>query len=148
MPTRYPGSPAETAALDAYIKLMRAAESLTARAGGVMAAAGLTIGQFGALEALLHHGPLCQRDLGQKLLRSGGNVTLVVDNLGKRNLVTRKRVPDNRRMMKVELTPAGRRLLQRLLPRHVEAVVAEMSVLTPTEQEDLGRLCRRVGRRE
>src|SRR2546422_11182657 len=54
MPTRYPGTPAETVALDAYIKLMRAGESLTARAGGVMAADGLTIGQFGVLEALLH----------------------------------------------------------------------------------------------
>ena len=43
-----------------------------ARVGGVMAEAGLTIGQFGVLEALLHHGPLCQRDLGQKLLRLGG----------------------------------------------------------------------------
>ena len=56
MPTRYHGTPAETAALDAYIKLMRAAESVTTRVGGVMAAAGLTIGQFGVLEALLHHG--------------------------------------------------------------------------------------------
>jgi hypothetical protein len=64
MPTRYPGTPAETAALDAYIKLMRAAEAVTVRVGGVMTDAGLTIGQFGVLEALLHHGPLCQHDLG------------------------------------------------------------------------------------
>ena len=37
MPTRYPGPPLETTALDAYIKLMRAAEAVTARVGGVMA---------------------------------------------------------------------------------------------------------------
>jgi len=70
MPTRYPGTPVETAALDAYIKLMRAAEAVTTRVGSVMDTAGLTIGQFGVLEALLHHGPLCQRDLGKKLLRT------------------------------------------------------------------------------
>jgi MarR family 2-MHQ and catechol resistance regulon transcriptional repressor len=145
---RYAGTPHEARALDAYLKLVRAAQTVAARAHRHLALEKLTFSQFAALDVLFHLGPMCQRDLGQKLLRSGGNVTLVVDNLGKRNLVTRKRVPDNRRMMKVELTPAGRRLLQRLLPRHVEAVVAEMSVLTPTEQEDLGRLCRRVGRRE
>ena len=54
MATCDPGTLAETAALDAYIKLMRAAEAITARVGGVMAAAGLTMGQFGVLEARLH----------------------------------------------------------------------------------------------
>jgi hypothetical protein len=70
MPTHYRGSTQEKAALDAYIKLMRAAESVTARLEPLMRAADLTVGQFGALEALLHLGPLCQRDLGRKLLRS------------------------------------------------------------------------------
>src|SRR5919197_343277 len=92
MPTRYPGTPGETAALDAYIKLMRAAEAVTARVGGVMAAAGLTIGQFGVLEALLHHGPLCQRDLGHKLLRSDGNTAGGVGNLVRRGPVAPQRL--------------------------------------------------------
>lgn len=48
----------EVAALDAYIKLMRAADSVTARLEPVMGSAGLTVGQFGTLEALLHLGPL------------------------------------------------------------------------------------------
>lgn len=63
MPTHYRGSAQERAALDAYIKLMRAADSVTARLDPLMRAADLTVGQFGALEALLHRGPLCQRDL-------------------------------------------------------------------------------------
>src|SRR5688572_25801721 len=107
MPTRYPGTPGETAALDAYIKLMRAAEAVTARVDGVMAAAGLTIGQFGVLEALLHHGPLCQRDLGVKLLRSDGNTAVVVANLVRRGLVAQARRRDDRRFVTVTLTDAG-----------------------------------------
>src|SRR5260370_7975548 len=75
MPTHYRGTAQERAALDAYIKLMRAADSVTARLDPLMRAADLTVGQFGALEALLHRGPLCQRDLGRKLLRSGGDIT-------------------------------------------------------------------------
>src|SRR6266545_6552392 len=90
MPTHYRGSLQERAALDTYIKLMRAAESVTARLEPLMRAADLTVGQFGALEALLHLGPLCQRDLGHKLLRSGGNTTIVVGNLARRGT----RAPD------------------------------------------------------
>ena len=58
MSTHCRGSKKEIRALDAYIKLMRAAESVTDRTSRHLAAAGLTISQFGVLEALLHLGPL------------------------------------------------------------------------------------------
>jgi MarR family 2-MHQ and catechol resistance regulon transcriptional repressor len=145
MPTRYPGTPAETAALDAYIKLMRATEAVTARVGGVMAAVGLTIGQFGVLEALLHHGPLCQRDLGQKLLRTDGNTAVVVGNLVRRGLVDQARRRDDRRYVTVSLTVTGRQLIMDIFPRHVAGLVREMGRLSRAELGELGRLCRRLG---
>src|SRR5262245_35821819 len=133
MPTRYAGTPSETAALDAYIKLMRATEAVTARTAGVMAAAGLTIGQFGVLEALLHHGPLCQRDLGAKLLRSDGNTTVVVSNLARRGLVQQVRRRDDRRFVTVRLTEQGQQLITDIFPRHVAGLVREMSMLGRAE---------------
>src|SRR5262245_29774782 len=145
MPSHYRGPQQEVRALDAYIKLMRAADSITARVDGVMSAAGLTIGQFGVLEALLHLGPLCQRDLGRKLLRSNGNVTVVLNNLGRRGLVRRTRRTDDRRFITVTLTGKGRRLIGGIFPRHVAKVVGEMNVLAGDEQDALGRLCRRLG---
>jgi MarR family 2-MHQ and catechol resistance regulon transcriptional repressor len=145
MPTHYPGTPQETAALDAYIKLMRAAESVTARLDPLIVAAGLTVCQFGALEALWHLGPLCQRDLGRKLLRSSGNVTVVVGNLARRGLVRRVRRREDLRFVTVTLTDRGRRVIGDLFPRHVAQVVREMSRLTRPEQQELGRLCRLVG---
>jgi MarR family 2-MHQ and catechol resistance regulon transcriptional repressor len=146
MPTHYRGSPTERAALEAYIKLMRAAESVTARLEPLMRAADLTVGQFGALEALLHLGPLCQRDLGRKLLRSGGNTTVVVGNLARRGLVRRTRRADDHRFVTVALTDRGRRLIGGVFPRHVRHVVHEMGALSPAEQAELGRLCRQLGR--
>ncbi len=127
---------------------MRAAESVSARAHRHLAEEGRTVGQFGVLEALHHLGPLCQRDLATKLLRSGGNITLVVDNLEKEGLVGRRQDARDRRLLNVHLTPKGRRHIGRLFPRHAAALVAEMQVLTPREQETLGRLCRRVGKGE
>jgi MarR family 2-MHQ and catechol resistance regulon transcriptional repressor len=147
MPTHYRGRPDEVAALDAYIKLMRAADSVTARLEPVMASAGLTLGQFGTLEALLHLGPLCQRDLGRKLLRSDGNITVVVNNLAHRGLVRRVRRRDDRRFITVSLSAKGRRLIESLFPGHVALVVREMEPLSRREQAELGRLCRLVGRR-
>src|SRR6267143_452594 len=146
MPTHYRGSAQERAALDAYIKLMRAADSVTARLDPLMRAADLTFGQFGALEALLHRGPLCQRDLGRKLLRSGGNITVVVGNLARRGLVRRHRGPQDRRFVTVTLTDKGRRLIGGIFPRHAQYVVREMRALSLADQAELGRLCRRLGR--
>jgi MarR family transcriptional regulator, 2-MHQ and catechol-resistance regulon repressor len=145
MPTHYRGSAQERAALDAYIKLMRAADSVTARLDPLMRAADLSFGQFGALEALLHRGPLCQRDLGRKLLRSGGNITVVVGNLARRGLVRRHRGPRDRRFVTVTLTDKGRRLIGGIFPRHVRHVVRELGALSPPEQAELGRLCRQLG---
>lgn len=145
MPTHYRGSAQEKAALDAYIKLMRAADSVTARLEPLMRAADLTVGQFGTLEALFHLGPLCQRDLGRKLLRSGGNITVVVGNLARRGLVRRTRGPQDRRFVTVTLTGKGRRLIGRMFPRHVRHVVREMGALSLPEQAELGRLCRQLG---
>ena len=96
MGTHHQGPLHEIRALDAYIKLMRAAESISARIHRHLQEADLTVGQFAVLEALFHLGPLYQRDLCEKLLKSGGNITMVVDNLEKRGLVTRQRPEHNR----------------------------------------------------
>ena len=97
MRQRYRGTSKEMKALSAYVKLMRAAESITARAHRHLSSFGLTISQFGVLEALFHLGPLSQKDIGQKILRSSGNITMVIDNLEKRGLVRRERDRQDRR---------------------------------------------------
>lgn len=148
MATHYQGTEAEIRALDAYIKLSRAADSLTARIHRHLDASRLTISQFGVLEAIFHLGPLTQRDLAQKLLKSGGNMTLVIDNLEKRGLVRRDRQQKDRRCILVHLTKAGQALIEKVFPDHVAAIVAEMSILSEPEQEELSRLCRRLGKQE
>ena len=148
MGTRHRGPAEEVRALDAYVKLMRAAESTSARLAGLLAEARLTESQFGVLEALHHLGPLHQRQLGEKLLRSSGNITVVVDHLEQRGLVRRQREAEDRRFVRVHLTPEGQRLIGQVFPRHVANVVAQLGVLTPAEQEELGRLCRKLGLQE
>ena len=91
MPTHYHGTPDEIRALDTWIKLTRAVDSFGARLADAGTCADVTVSQFGVLEALHHLGPLRQGEISAKLLRSGGNITLVVDNLEARGLVRRER---------------------------------------------------------
>jgi MarR family transcriptional regulator, 2-MHQ and catechol-resistance regulon repressor len=134
--------------LNTYTKLMRAAESVTNRVGRNMSAAGLTISQFGVLEALLHKGPLCQRDIAVKILKSTGNITLVIDNLEKQGLVTRERSTEDRRYFTVSLTQRGAEVIGAAFATVEAAIKAEMSALTAAEQETLGKLCKKLGLRE
>ncbi len=145
MPTHYQGAPEEVRAFDALVKLTRAANAVNSRLDALFAEAKLSTSQFGVLEALLHLGPLCQKDLAAKLLKSDGNLTMVVGNLEKRGLVTRTRDPQDKRLLNVQLTVAGRRLIRSLFPRHAANVAAAFAALTPAEQETLGKLAKKLG---
>jgi len=146
--TNYKGPKDEVRALSAYVKLMRAAESMTARIHRHLVSVCLTISQFGVLEALYHLGPLSQAEIAKKVLKSSGNITMVIDNLEKRGLVKRERKQDDRRFYSIQLTVSGNKLIAELFPRHAERIMKEMGALSPAEQEALGQLCRRLGLQE
>ena len=145
MPTHYQGSQDAQRALDVFIKLSRAADAVETRINCHLAKAGLTVSQFGVLEALHHLGPMCQRDIARKILKSSGNITMVIDNLAKRDLVRRERDKQDRRMVFVHLTDAGKKRIEELFPKHVAIVEREIGVLSPDEQDQLQALCRKVG---
>jgi MarR family transcriptional regulator, 2-MHQ and catechol-resistance regulon repressor len=145
---RYRGSESEVLALSTFVKLSRAANTLSARLARGLADSDLTESQFGVLEALYHLGPLHQCDLAEKILRSSGNMTLVIDNLEKRGLVERRRSADDRRFVSIHLTGTGSDLIARVFPAHARAITDEMSALEPEEQRTLGRLCRQLGRKQ
>ena len=135
-------------ALNTYTKLMRASESVTSRVSRTMTAADLTISQFGVLEALHHKGPLCQRDIAAKILKSSGNMTLVIDNLEKRSLVKRERDNIDRRFLTIHLTESGAELIATVFCQVEAAIVSEMAALSAGEQTELGMLCKKLGLRE
>jgi MarR family 2-MHQ and catechol resistance regulon transcriptional repressor len=145
MGTHYQGTAEEKLALDSYIKLARAAESVGRRVNDHLQEVRLTTSQFGVLEALYHRGPMQVGQLGEKILKSSGNMTLVIDNLEKRGLVRRDRREDDRRCVEVYLTAEAGELIEQLLPGHVAGIVAAFAVLTAEEQATLAALCRKLG---
>ena len=147
MRERYRGNKEEARALRTYVKLMRAAESVTSRTHRHLSETGLTISQFAVLEALYQLGPLSQREIGQKILRSSGNITMVIDNLEKTGLVRRERNEADRRFFIVHLTDKGDNLINKIFPPHATVIAKDLGVLTAAEQDTLGSLCKKLGRK-
>lgn len=97
------------------------------------------------LDALFHLDFRSQCDLATHILKSGSNITMVVDNLEKAGLARRERSLEDRRFINVHLTDKGKKLLVEIIPHHSKAVEDEMSALSSREMEKLGRLCVKLG---
>jgi MarR family 2-MHQ and catechol resistance regulon transcriptional repressor len=145
MPSRYQGSAREKRALAAFINLQRAANTVQSQAMRHLDQHGLTPSQFAVLEALHHVGPLCLSELAQKILRTGGNLTMVVDNLERSGYVKRVQSAKDKRFIRAEITDTGRRLIASVFPEHAAQITDLMSRLSSDEQDSLRELCRKLG---
>jgi MarR family 2-MHQ and catechol resistance regulon transcriptional repressor len=145
MPIHHRGSAEEIQALGAFVKFSRAADALQSAVLRSLMAEDLTPTQFGLLEALYHLGPLRPKVLGQKLLKSGANITTVLDNLEKKGLLRRQASDQDRRSLVVHLTPKGRKKIAGIFPRHAQAITRLLSHLNAAEQSELSRLSKKLG---
>ena len=146
MRPKAPTNEQQRTVLKTYAQMMRATDAVTHRMHAHLAVHRLTLSQFGVLEALYHKGALCQRDIGQKILKTSGNMTTVIDNLEKRKLVVRERDLADRRRMTVKLTPAGFALIDTIFPTHAAIAEKTFAVMEPGELMTLGKLLKKVGK--
>ena len=146
MPTHYSGARAEMRTLNTFIKLTRCTNSLLSRLAERNTIGDLTWSQFAVLEALYHLGHMTQGEISTKVLKSGSNMTTVIDNLERDSLVRRERDANDRRVIHVHLTEAGIGTVEAVLPGHIAALVDEFKVLSASEQETLGELCKKLGK--
>ncbi len=145
MAKRYSGNGEELLQVDAYVKLMRCADTVQGILARNAEANGLTLSQLGVLEILLHLGAQNQKDLAGKILRSGANMTTIIDNLEKRNFVRRLRTEADRRNIRIELTPEGKTAIETIFPLHMNNIYRMLSALSEEELKTLANLSRKLG---
>ena len=145
MGSQFNGSKKTKEALNSYIKLIRSAESLSSRINLQLSEYGLTESQFGVLDALLHLGPMKHKEIGKKILKSGGNITMVINNLERRELVQRKRGVQDKRQFIIHLTSKGKSKILETLPHISKSIKKHFEILNKEEQRELQRLCKIVG---
>lgn len=129
-----------------FLVLWKAARALERRAQESIANTGLGQTDFAILEALLHKGALPVNALGRKVLLTSGSITSAVDRLEARGLVARSDDPSDRRVRRVALTAAGRRVIAPAFDRHAAELDEVVSVLTRAERTTLVDLLRKLGR--
>lgn len=133
-------------ALSTWVKLARAFSSVNKKSVENIRTFGLTQPQFAVIEVLGHLGPLKVGEICDKMLVSGGNMTLVLDNIEKLGLLERIHSKEDRRAINVQLTKQGQELFDKIFESHAEHISKIMSVLDGEEQKQLGDLLRKLGK--
>lgn len=134
-------------ALSMWVKLVRAANTFQSLTAKDIARYNLTVAQFGVIETLGHLGPMTVGQICSKKLSSGGNMTVVVDNLEKEDYVERCANPDDRRSTVIKLTPKGIAKFSEMFPSHAQYVEEMCSVLSDKELQELSDLLKKLGLR-
>ena len=131
-------------ATSVWVRLLKA-HSLLLREVRRRVPAPLTLPQFDVLAQLYRGGAMTPGELTRELLVTAGNVTGIVERLTRMGLVSRHRVPEDGRAVRVRLTPRGRQLMSRAIPRHRREVAALLSVLPAGELKRLRLLLGTLG---
>ena len=105
----------------------------------------VTHGQFRVLRTLDRTGhALRLSELAAQLGIVPRSATSVVDDLEAAGLVERQPDPNDRRATLVDLTPDGRQILNTLREKRRDVAAAQLSRLTPAEQQTLTKLLQRL----
>ena len=129
-----------------WLVFMKAFQALLPHAARSIKRTELGDSDFRVLEALLHKGPLPVNTIGPKVWLTPGSISVAVDRLVKKGLVSRKDHPDDRRVRQVELTAKGRALIARGFQEHSAAMETSVRVLSKNERLTLLRLLKKLGK--
>lgn len=107
---------------------------------------GLNPSEFGALEVLYHKGPLPVQTICDKVLIASSSMSYVVENLIKKNYIVKVRKLDDKRIHIVHLTDTGKKLMDRIYPKHVAKLRQFIEILSMDEENTLQNLLKKIGK--
>src|SRR5712691_762795 len=136
----------DSSGVHVWLVFMKAFQALIPHAAGSIRRTELGDSDFRVLEALLHKGPLPVNTVGPKVWLTPGSISVAVDRLVKKGLVSRKDRAEDRRVRQVELTAKGRALITRGFREHAAAMENAVAVLSKKERLMLLRLLKKVGK--
>jgi MarR family 2-MHQ and catechol resistance regulon transcriptional repressor len=133
-------------ALSLWVKLARASDTMAMLTAKDIDRCGITVSQFGIMETLGHLGPMKIGEICSKKLMTGGNTTVVVDNLEKQGLIERIKDPEDRRASIIRLTAKGEEKFKQMFPAHATCVEQLVwSSLNEDEIHQLSELLKKLG---
>ena len=106
----------------------------------------LRLTEFGILQQLSESGPTPMVRLSDENLVTKAAMTVIIDEMESKGLVRRARDSSDRRVVNVQLTPAGKKLFIAARRRHEEVVAGLVSTLEPDEIRALIRSFEKLNR--
>jgi MarR family 2-MHQ and catechol resistance regulon transcriptional repressor len=146
MKRKQPAHRQDSTGVHIWLVLMKVFQALFPHAEESIKRTQLGDSDFRVLEVLLHKGALPVNTIGPKVWLTPGSISVAVDRLVKRGLVSRKDHPNDRRVRRVELTPKGRALITRGFGEHAAAMEHVAGVLSKHERLTLLRLLKKLGK--
>jgi MarR family 2-MHQ and catechol resistance regulon transcriptional repressor len=127
--------------------MMKAMRALTRYAAAGIEETGLGLSDFGVLEVLLHKGPLPVNTIGPIVDLTPGSISIAVDRLFEKGLVSRVESTQDRRVRIIALTPRGKDLIVPAFRKHAGQMRRVFSELSPQELHGLEVALKKVGKR-
>ena len=129
-----------------WLVMMKAMRALTRYAAAGIEETGLGLSDFGVLEVLLHKGPLPVNTIGTMVDLTPGSISIAIDRLVAKRLVSRVESAEDRRVRIVGLTPRGKDLIASAFRMHSGQMKRVFSELSPEELRGLEMALKRVGK--
>ena len=130
-----------------WLVMMKAMRALTRYAAAGIEETGLGLSDFGVLEVLLHKGPLPVNTIGPIVDLTPGSISIAVDRLFEKGLVSRVESTEDRRVRIVALTPRGKDLIGAAFRKHAGQMRKVFSELSPEDLRGLETALKKVGKR-
>jgi MarR family 2-MHQ and catechol resistance regulon transcriptional repressor len=130
-----------------WLVMMKAMRALTRYAAAGIEETGLGLSDFAVLEVLLHKGPLPVNTIGPTVNLTPGSISIAVDRLVAKGLVSRVESTEDRRVRIVALTPRGKDLIASAFRKHSGQMKRVFSELSPEEIRALEDALKKVGKR-
>src|ERR1017187_1335110 len=130
-----------------WLVMMKAMRALTRYARAGIEQTGLGLSDFGVLEILLHKGPLPVNTIGPIVDLTPGSISIAVERLFAKGLVSRVESAEDRRVRIVALTPCGKELIAGAFRKHSVQMKRVFSELSPGELRGLEVALKKVGMR-
>jgi MarR family 2-MHQ and catechol resistance regulon transcriptional repressor len=108
---------------------------------------GLGDSDFRVLDVLLNQGPMPVNALGPKVDLNPGSVSVAVDRLYKKGLVSRVESESDRRVRTVSLTEKGRRVFVPIFRQHAALIKRAFQDVSPEEQHQMEEVLERIATR-
>src|SRR6266576_1714940 len=131
----------------AWLVMMKAMRALTKYAAAGIEETGLGLSDFGVLEILLHKGPLPVNTIGPIVDLTPGSISIAVDRLFAKGLVTRVESTEDRRVRIIALTPRGKDLIVPAFKKHSGQMKRVFSELSAEEVRSLEVALKKLGKR-